>query len=220
MNRFKHEPAGCVKSRDLGGSALLLAVAFAIATVASPVSAMRVGAGQFHSFLIKDDRSLWAWGDNFYGQIGDGTQVERSSPVKLRGLAAIVDVGGGATHSVAVRADGSVLAWAPTTGQRRRHHPDARAAEASDRRLATGSPGANHTVVVKSDGTAWAWERHQPARRRRRPSALSRYRWHVVVGNASSTPATITRLREERRLAVGWGWNDYSQIGDGSKTAR
>ena len=111
MDFFKDQPANSSKPRRSAGAALFLTAAFALATVAAPASAMRIGAGHSHSFLIKDDRSLWVWGDNFTGQVGDGTQVERSSPVKLPGVANIVDAGGGEAHSVAVRADGSVLAW-------------------------------------------------------------------------------------------------------------
>src|SRR5258706_2065523 len=164
MNGFKHEPASRGKARQSFEAALLLAVAFAIATVASPVWAMRIGAGHSHSFLIKDDRSLWVWGDNFTGQLGDGTQVERSSPVKLPGLASIVDVGGGAAHSVAVRADGTVLAWGVndrgqvgdgTTRTRLLPTP------VTGMSGATGvAVGANHAVVVKSDGTVMAWGRN------------------------------------------------------------
>ena len=45
---------------------------------------MRIGAGHSHSFLIKDDRSLWVWGDNFNGQVGDGgTNTDQPTPVSV-----------------------------------------------------------------------------------------------------------------------------------------
>ena len=161
MDAFKHQPASRRKPPQSVGAALLLVTAFALATVAAPASAMRIGAGHSHSFLIKDDRSLWVWGDNFTGQVGDGTQVERSSPVKLPGVAAIVDAGGGEAHSVAVRADGSVLAWGlndrgqvgdGTTSNRALPTPVTGMSGAT--RVAVG---ANHAVILKSDGSAWAW---------------------------------------------------------------
>src|SRR4029453_10998509 len=102
MRGIKREHTGGGSPRESYGSALLLAAALAMATVASPAAAMRVGAGHSHSFLIKEDRSLWVWGNNFNGQVGDGTQVDRSSPVKLPAVTSIVDAGGGEAHSVAV----------------------------------------------------------------------------------------------------------------------
>src|SRR5438046_2514317 len=80
-------------ARDMRSAVVLaLILASAAAFVSLPASAMRVGAGQFSSFLIKDDKSLWAWGDNFTGQIGDGTKVERSAPIKIPGLTSVIDV--------------------------------------------------------------------------------------------------------------------------------
>src|SRR5687767_6163515 len=54
-----------------------------LAAAAGPASAARLAAGHTHSLWIKDDNTLWAWGDNFKGQLGDGTRVDRSSPVKI-----------------------------------------------------------------------------------------------------------------------------------------
>ena len=42
-----------------------------------------IDTGYFHSVAVMEDDSLWAWGDNYYGQLGDGTTEERLSPVKI-----------------------------------------------------------------------------------------------------------------------------------------
>ncbi|MHA7270761.1 hypothetical protein [Arthrobacter sp. HLT1-20] len=61
------------------------------------------------------DGSLWAWGDNFYGQLGDGTQDSRSEPVRVvaNWPAGVVmkSVSSGNYHSVALASDGSVWSW-------------------------------------------------------------------------------------------------------------
>jgi alpha-tubulin suppressor-like RCC1 family protein len=100
------------RSRGAGKSLAAALVIAALASVnASEAMATRVVAGNYHSLWIKDDNSLWAWGDNFYGQLGDGTKVDRSAPVKVAGVGAIADVAGGGRHTIAARSDGTVLAW-------------------------------------------------------------------------------------------------------------
>ncbi|MBK9608607.1 MAG: hypothetical protein IPO58_20020 [Betaproteobacteria bacterium] len=227
MNAFKHQPAAPDKPSRSAGAALLLVTVFALATVAAPASAMRIGAGHSHSFLIKDDRSLWVWGDNFNGQVGDGTQVERSSPVKLPGVAGIVDAGGGEAHSVAVRADGSVLAWGlndrgqvgdGTTSNRALPTPVTGMSGAT--RVAVG---ANHAVVLKSDGSAWAWGANESgqlgdgtATQRSAPVKVGTLSSIVVVGAGYNHSFAV----QGNGTLWGWGRNDAGQVGDGSKTAR
>jgi subtilase family serine protease len=58
---------------------------------------------------------VWAWGLNFYGQVGDGSTVNRSLPVRVTGIGEVVAIDAGIEHSLAVRADGSVWAWGKNT---------------------------------------------------------------------------------------------------------
>jgi alpha-tubulin suppressor-like RCC1 family protein len=78
-------------------------------------------AGGVFALALKADGTVWSWGNNANGQLGDGTATNRSSPVQvvdvggagtLTGVSAI-DAGGtsGNLHSIAVRTDGTVLAW-------------------------------------------------------------------------------------------------------------
>jgi len=75
-----------------------------------------IAAGSTHSLAMKSDGTLWAWGDNAYGQLGDG-QIrgadwpDRSTPVKVRGPAGVAAITGGYGVSLAVTGDGSVWMW-------------------------------------------------------------------------------------------------------------
>lgn len=62
-----------------------------------------------HNAAIKDDGSLWMWGDNEYGQLGDGTTEDRAEPVKIMdGVTSIVT---GYDYTMAIKTDGSLWAW-------------------------------------------------------------------------------------------------------------
>jgi alpha-tubulin suppressor-like RCC1 family protein len=54
---------------------------------------------------------VWAWGQNSFGQVGDGSGVGRNSPVRLGSISGIVAIGTGRLHTLAVGSGGRVWAW-------------------------------------------------------------------------------------------------------------
>src|SRR6185436_10531572 len=71
----------------------------------------KIAAGRDHLAAIKDDGSLWMWGNNTVGEVGDGTTAMRTTPIHINLPAAVVQVELGAEHSVALLADGTVYCW-------------------------------------------------------------------------------------------------------------
>ena len=67
-----------------------------------------VGAGYDHGLAVKSDGTVWSWGENTNGQLGDGTTVTRGTPVQVIGLTNVVAVGGAKSHSLALKSDGTV----------------------------------------------------------------------------------------------------------------
>ncbi len=61
-----------------------------------------VAAGTSHSLAIKNDGTVWSWGGNVYGAIGDGTTTNRTTPVQSKGLSQASAVSGGFSHSMAL----------------------------------------------------------------------------------------------------------------------
>jgi alpha-tubulin suppressor-like RCC1 family protein len=70
-----------------------------------------IAAGTYHSMMLFVDGSIGAWGWNAYGQLGDGTTVDRHVPTLIRSASGFVAVSGGGLHSLGVKPDGSVWAW-------------------------------------------------------------------------------------------------------------
>src|SRR5262249_53100686 len=62
-----------------------------------------VGAGWRHSLAVAEDGTVWAWGDNEHGQLGNGTTKSSRDPVRVAALRDVAAVAGGEKHSVALR---------------------------------------------------------------------------------------------------------------------
>ena len=72
--------------------------------VISLSDAVAIAGGTRHSLAVKSDGTVQTWGDNQYGQLGDGTiHTNRSTPVQVYGLTGVVAVAGGFAHSLALR---------------------------------------------------------------------------------------------------------------------
>src|SRR5207245_2911290 len=84
------------------------------ATRTAPVQVLTdvafVATGPYHTLAVKTDQSVWAWGLNFYGQLGDGTTNDSATPVQVLGLSAC-SVAVGYDHSLAITCGGDVQAW-------------------------------------------------------------------------------------------------------------
>jgi len=70
-----------------------------------------VAAGKNYNLTIKTDGTVWGWGNNINGQLGDGSNVSRNIPVQVSGLAGIIAVAAGEHHSLAIKRDGTAWAW-------------------------------------------------------------------------------------------------------------
>jgi alpha-tubulin suppressor-like RCC1 family protein len=70
----------------------------------SGVTAISSQANARHSLALKSDKTVWAWGSNSDGQLGDGTKTNRSAPVQVTGLTAVASIAAGGEHSLALEA--------------------------------------------------------------------------------------------------------------------
>ena len=121
----------------------------------------QVSAGSNHRLALKSDGTVWAWGGNTYGQLGDGTTSDRTTPTQVSGLRDIIAISCGEHYSLALKSDGTVWAWGfneygqlgdGTTTNRKTP------IQVSGISSITAIAGiTHHSLALKSDGTVWAW---------------------------------------------------------------
>ena len=70
-----------------------------------------IAAGEANSLALKADGTVWAWGSNSYGQLGNGTTSDSSTPVQVMGLSGVIAIASGGYHSLALKSDGTVWDW-------------------------------------------------------------------------------------------------------------
>lgn len=117
------------------------------------------------AFVIKTDGTVWGWGNNIYGQIGDGTKEARSTPVKVIGLTDVTNVVSGANATIALKNDGTVWAWGSnfqgefgngTGGLAEVQYTPAKINGLADVTTIGGSNNSSF-YAIKEDGTLWTW---------------------------------------------------------------
>jgi alpha-tubulin suppressor-like RCC1 family protein len=146
----------CMKHVYLLLTALLLACVPQLARALSVVD-----AGNTHSLSIHPDGTLWAWGANDYGQLGDGTLIDRHLPVQIGTATTWASIIAGTNHGLALRQDGSLWAWGRNQeGQLADGTTTLRYAPVPASVPATWTnvnAGASHGLGVRPDGALWAW---------------------------------------------------------------
>lgn len=72
---------------------------------------IKITSGQYHTLALTSHGKVYVWGYNYYGQLGDGTNTDRSVPKQLDSLDNIIDVAAGVGCSFALASDGQAYSW-------------------------------------------------------------------------------------------------------------
>ncbi|MCL2502998.1 MAG: cell wall-binding repeat-containing protein [Coriobacteriia bacterium] len=189
-----------------------------------------VSAGDNHSCAIKDDGSLWAWGYNEFGRLGNGTTVNTSTPV-LIGVAtdAWQDVSAGGRHSLAIKDDGTLWAWGynfygqlgnSANGATANRNIPTKAGTAADWKAVVA--GEDHSLGIKGDGSLWAWG-YNNSGQLGGGSTGSVYNKNAPtqIGSGADWEAITARRYHSfgtKRDGSLWAWgnNEYGQLGIGT----
>src|SRR5262245_30779603 len=71
-------------------------------------SIVAISAGESHNMALRSDGTVWTWGWNALGQLGNGTTNDAHTPVQVTGLSNVVAISGRAYHCLALQSDGGV----------------------------------------------------------------------------------------------------------------
>lgn len=186
-----------------------------------------VAAGALHAVLAKSDGTVWAWGGNTEGQVGNGTTNPSPTATLVAGLSDVVDVAAGYYHSVALKSDGTVWAWGRNLlGQL----GDGTSTQQLSPVQTQGISGViavacsgNSSYALKSDGTVWAWGLND-AGQLGDGTETTRYLPVQVQGLAGVLAIAAGEFHglalEGDGTIWAWGNNLYGQLGDGTTTTQ
>lgn len=120
----------------------------------------KINAGDGHTLAIRSDGTLWAWGWNVVGQVGDGTTVDKLSPIQIGSNNNWKEISAGGYHSLALTNDGKLWAWgANDAGQVGDGSGETITSplQIGDDTWLMISGGHLFSSALKSDGTIWCW---------------------------------------------------------------
>jgi alpha-tubulin suppressor-like RCC1 family protein len=205
-------------------------------------SVTAIAAGGYHTVALASDAKVFAWGYNRFGQLGDGTTTNRTTPVAVDMSGAllgktVIAVAAGYYHTVALTSDGKVFAWGNngfgqlgdgTTIDRRTPVPVDMSGALLGKTVTAIAAGDYHTVALTSDGKVFAWGANDvgqlgdgTAADRLRPVAVDMsgvLRGKTVSAIAAGGYYTVALTSDGKVFA--WGANDVGQLGDGTHTHR
>lgn len=191
-----------------------------------PYTWKSVSTNGFHALAIRSDGTLWAWGYNFQGQLGDGSTTNQISPEQIGSATTWASVSAGLTDSVATRTDGTLWAWGDnsfgqlgdgTTAQR-----DVPTQVGTATNWQSASAGDSHTLALRTDGTLWTWGDNESGQlgdgttsEAHAPEHIGTSTWKSVAAGYGFSVA----IRNDGSLWA-WGANGDYELADGSTTNR
>jgi alpha-tubulin suppressor-like RCC1 family protein len=143
------------------GTQITSGVPVDVSAISGDVVAIAAGGAQTCALSVAGD--VWCWGDNRSGQIGDGTTIQTSIPVRVIGLSnPVVSISVGAQHACALTADGSVLCWGDNAnGQLGNGTQNASnipvAVNGLNNVISAIAAGGQHTCALATDGGVKCW---------------------------------------------------------------
>ncbi len=195
---------------------------------------LEVASSAMHSLALLEDGSVWSWGRNDAGQLGDGSFTDRPIPVRVAGLSGRVSaIAAGGSHSLALMADGSVWAWGSNkynqvmTGIARgdAYLLPVRCRLVSRLFSATAiAAGEDHSVLLTAGKRIEVWGSNgygQYGTRPERSVMGDGHREFDLLVNATAIVAAgdHTMALGDDNTVFGWGRTDRGQLGAGYSQA-
>lgn len=185
----------------------------------------KVAVGYHHTLALKSDGSLWAWGKNDKGQIGDGTNADKYYPVRIGNSSNWISISCGGNQTFAIKSDGTLWGWGwndfETLGDGSNLNKNAPVQIGNATDWSSVSSGRAHTLAIKTNGTLWGWGYNSQGQlgdgsniQRSSP---------VQIGNSTNWVSIV--CGSDHTLGIksdgtlwSWGINGRGELGDGTTT--
>ena len=182
-----------------------------------------ISNGSYHIAAIKTDGTLWTWGDNFGGQLGNGTTINNYTPTQIGNSTNWKSVSSGYDFNIAVKTDGTLWSWGMNNygelgnGTTIQNYTPNQIGTATNWKSV--SAGREQSLAIKTDGTLWVWGLNDYGQlgdgtniNKSSPIQIgTSNNWkQVTAGNWFSTA-----IKNDGTL-FSCGRNDYGQLGDGT----
>lgn len=192
-----------------------------------PAPGFQLATGNQHTLLLQKDGSLWGWGSNNSGQLGDGTYTPKYTLAQIgtgKDWRFITSKG---NSSYGIKIDGTLWAWganfAGQLGDGTTTTRNTPVQIGTDRNWVRIAGGNNHVLAIKSDGSLWAWGNNYNGQlgdesytNKYVPTQIGTARdWALISAGGSHSVA----IKTDGTLWT-WGNNYNGQLGDGTNTNR
>lgn len=203
----------------------IILVPFIAVCSTSEAATPAVGASEGSSAMLKTDGTVWTWGKNEKGQLGNKSTAAWSiSPVQP-GITDVTAIAVGDAHMLALKSDKSVWSWGKNEsgqlGNNKTVNTDRPVQVSGLSDVIAIAAGLYNSAAIKSDGTLWTW-------------GLNAY-GQLGIGSFvdAKVPKQVTGLTNVTAVAVGsnhmlalkadgtvwaWGLNNFGQLGNGTYT--
>ena len=188
-----------------------------------------VAAGGYHSIALASDGTVYTWGYNNYGQLGNNSTTQSTIPVAVyvSGVLSgktIKAVAAGSYHSIALASDGTVYTWGYNCdNETYTTVPIAvdMSGVLSGKTITAIAAGATHSIVLASDGTVYTWGENDYGQLGNMSVELSKvpvavYASGILSGKtitAVTAGATHSIVLASDGKVYTWGRNNYGQLG-------
>ena len=194
----------------------------------------KISAGAKHSLAIKGDGTLWAWGRNGSGEIGDGTTTNKYQPVQIGNSNNWGEISAGTSvgtnHSLALKTDGTLWAWGDNSSYQLGDNTTTD--KIIPTRIGTATTwskidaGFSYNLAIKSDGSLWAWGYNGSGQLgfgnltvKYVPTKIGTdTNWSKIsAGSGAGTAGHSMAIKTDGSLWT-WGDNSEGQLGDNTTT--